>query len=215
MFPEVDLKTFVNISDDLASNAKILIDKGEFTAEQLAEIKKTAKFVREDIAKSGKTIEKVVQEAGALIYKSDFATHMTNVAGFTQQRGIIGGHNLANFENYLTTNRIEINRLPTPNNSTIDGLTELTYQIKKADGSGGWKSGSFKKSLYDPAKLTDAEMVQFGKEAMDEGILSNRIRLQTNSNTVINGVSKNGMKFTGYKDPNTGEILNFHPVLNW
>lgn len=53
---EVDLKTFVNISDDLASNAKTLIDKGEFTAEQLAEIKKTATFVREDLAKSGKTI---------------------------------------------------------------------------------------------------------------------------------------------------------------
>lgn len=53
---EVDLKTFVNISDDLASNAKTLIDKGEFTAEQLAEIKKTATFVREDLARSGKTI---------------------------------------------------------------------------------------------------------------------------------------------------------------
>lgn len=53
---EGDLQIFVNISDDLANNAKTLIDKGEFTAEQLAEIKKTATFVREDLARSGKTI---------------------------------------------------------------------------------------------------------------------------------------------------------------
>jgi Bacterial EndoU nuclease len=139
---------------------------------------------------------------------------LTDVAGFTQQRGVIGGHNLTNFESYLTNNTIEINRLATTN-SSIDGLTELTYQIRKADGSGGWKSGSFKKTIYDPSKITDAQITQLGKEAMEEGISSNRIRLQTNSNTIIDGTSSNGMKFTGYRDPISGEILNFHPVLNW
>lgn len=38
---EVDLKTFVNISDDSGCYAKTLIGNGEFTAEQLNEIKKS------------------------------------------------------------------------------------------------------------------------------------------------------------------------------
>jgi|GEM_PF-5014216 len=50
---------------------------------------------------------------------------------------------------------------------------------------------------------------------MEEGISSNRIRLQTNSNTIIDGTANNGMKFTRYRDPIIGEISNFHPVLNW
>lgn len=169
-------------------------------------------YVLENRAREAKV--KVVQGAGTLVYKFDFATHMTDVAGFTQQRGVIGGHNLLNFENYLTTNAIDINRVST-NNGVIDGLTELTYQIKKADGSGGWKSGSFTKTIYDPSKITDAQVIQWGKEAMQEGVSSNRIITQTNSNNIINGFSANGMKFKGYQDPITNEISNFHPVLNW
>jgi predicted small secreted protein len=152
--------------------------------------------------------------AGSVIYKSDFATHLTDVVGFTQQRGVIGGHNLSNFENYLTANAIEINRLSSANGS-IDGLVELSYQIKKADGSGGWKATIFKKTIYDPTKITDGQVIQFGKEAMQEGITSSRTVLQTGSNTIIKGEASNGMKFLGYQNPATGEVLNFHPVINW
>jgi hypothetical protein len=157
---------------------------------------------------------RVVNGAENIIYKSDFATHLTDVVGFTQQRGVIGGHNLSNFENYLTSNAIDINRLSTTNGS-IDGLVELSYQIKKADGSGGWKTTVFKKTIYDPAKISDAQVIQLGKEAMQEGLTSSRTVLQSGSNTIIKGEASNGMKFLGYQDPATGEVLNFHPVISW
>lgn len=66
-FTEVDLKIFVNISDDLSANVTTLAKQGEVTAEQIAEIKKTAKFVKEDLAKSGKGVEKVVNGVGNLL----------------------------------------------------------------------------------------------------------------------------------------------------
>ncbi|MGG8496758.1 fibronectin type III domain-containing protein [Tenacibaculum sp. TC6] len=149
-----------------------------------------------------------------LVYKTDFAKHLKEVEAFSQKRAITGGHNLADFNNYLINNNIEINRLGMRSGS-VDGISELTYQIKKADGSGGWKATEFKKTLYDPSKLSDQDMIKYGKEAMDEGILSNRMIVQPGSNTIIKGESSNGIKFLGYRDPVTLEIKNFHPVINY
>ena len=171
--------------------------------------------IKEDIAKDLENLaggKNVV--AGNIIYKSDFQIHLTDVIGFTQQKGVIGGHNLANFENYLTSNAIEINRLSMIE-SSIDGLTELSYQIKKADKSGDWKSTIFKKTLHNPLKISDMQIIQLGKEAIQEGIRSNRLISQHGSNIIIKGKASNGMKFIGYQDPITGKILNFHPVINW
>lgn len=68
---------------------------------------------------------------------------------------------------------------------------------------------------YKSAPSGDASIIQFGKEAMDEGIKSNRTVIQPGSNTIIKGESSNGIKFLGYQDPTTGEILNFHPVISY
>lgn len=56
-------------------------------------------------------------------------------------------------------------------------------------------------------------MIKYGKEAMEEGIKNNRIKLQQGSNTIIKGRSSNGITFNGYQNPETGEILNFHPII--
>ena len=149
-----------------------------------------------------------------LVYKTNFAKHLKEVDAFSQRRAVTGGHNLSYFNNYLRNNNIEINILNTRNGS-VDGISELTYQIQKADGSGGWKTTQFKKTLYDPSKLSDLDMIKWGKEAMDEGILSNRITIQAGSNTIIKGESSNGIKFLGYRNPVNGEINNFHPVINY
>ena len=58
--------------------------------------------------------------------------------------------------------------------------------------------------MYDPTKITDDEMIKWGKEAMKNGIKNGR---------VINGVASNGLKFRGYIDEVAGVITNFHPVL--
>ncbi len=165
-------------------------------------------YVFDDVTK------KMVNEVGDVIYRADFVEHLIDVKGFTQRRAVSGGHNLDNFNNYLSSNNIQINRISTSNGS-VDGISELTYQIQKADGSGGWKSTQFKKTHYDPSKISDIQMTDFGKEAMNEGLKANRTVIQQGSNTIIKGESTNGIKFLGYQDPTTGEILNFHPVINY
>ncbi|MEN9918687.1 MAG: hypothetical protein RL662_1123 [Bacteroidota bacterium] len=107
----------------------------------------------------------------SLTYHSNAINHLTNVDGFTQQRGVIGGHNLTNFESYIINNAIDINILTTVD-SPIDGLIELSYQIRKADGSGEWKNTIFRKTLYDPSKISDAKMTELGQEAIKEGLNS-------------------------------------------
>jgi hypothetical protein len=149
-----------------------------------------------------------------LIYSNDFSIHMINITNYSQKRGLTGGHNLVNFNNYLVQNNIEIQRISLTE-SSINGISELTYQIRKADGSGEWKSTYFKKTLYNPSIISDEQMIQYGKEAMIEGLSNNRIISQENSNTIIKGQSINGIKFIGYQEPITKEIVNFHPVINY
>ena len=147
-------------------------------------------------------------------YKAGYDAHMIAVQEFTQTKAVVGGHNETNFENYLSSNNIEINRIET-NNGDVDGIKEIKYQIKKADGSGEWKTRVFPKTVYDPDKISDAKMIVFGKEAMAQGLNANDITIQPNSTTIIRGESSNGIKFLGYQNPSNGEIINFHPVINF
>lgn len=137
--------------------------------------------------------------------------HLSDVVSFSQKKGVTGGHNLQKFEKYLIDNNIEINRISIVK-SSIDGIVELTYQIKKTDGS-GWKTQLFKKTLYDGKKISDTDMIKYGKEAIEEGIKNNRIKYQQGSNNIITGKSSNGIIFNGYQNPQTGEIINFHPII--
>lgn len=72
----------------------------------------------------------------------------------------------------------------------------------------------FTKTIYDPSKITDAKMIEYGKEAMQEGLNAGRTFSQS-TNVIIKGESSNGIKFFGYQNPTTGEITNFHPVINF
>jgi hypothetical protein len=58
-------------------------------------------------------------------------------------------------------------------------------------------------------------MTNYGKEAMVEGVKSNRTVTQQGSNTIIKGETSNEIKFLGYQNPSTGEVLNFHPVISY
>jgi hypothetical protein len=74
----------------------------------------------------------------------------------------------------------------------------------------------FKKTIYDPNIISNKDIVKFGKEAMDDGIKSNRIRaLDGQNKETIQGTASNGLKFEGIRNVETGEIDNFWPVLEW
>lgn len=62
------------------------------------------------------------------------------------------------------------------------------------------------KTVYDPTKISDNQMYEWGQTAMNNG------KVQPDGRTII-GTSPNGVKFIGYLN-DAGEVTNFFPVLN-
>lgn len=69
---------------------------------------------------------------------------------------------------------------------------------------GQYKTITYPKTVYDPSIISDTQMIQWGKEAMESGVVTGR---------VVTGYSSNGLKFTGFIDEATGKITNFYPAL--
>ena len=63
------------------------------------------------------------------------------------------------------------------------------------------------KTVYDPKVYSDQQIIQWGKDAMQEAISANRV-----TGRVVIGYAPNGMRFTGYIED--GKITNFFPSFD-
>lgn len=170
-------------------------------------------------------------------FKSGYDKHLIEVEGFKAKPtiGIKGGHNLENLEKYILDNfgdqvkniNQAVTKTPHPD---IPGIYEVKYKLPVYDGlsianggkgnfTGQWKEYKNPKTVYDPKVFSDEQILKLGREAMEEGIRSNRIRIDTRPNAVsdelLGYVEVDGKKlqFIGYRDKVTGEITNFFPVI--
>lgn len=170
-------------------------------------------------------------------FKSGYDKHLIEVEGFKAKPtiGIKGGHNLENLEKYILDNfgdqvkniNQAVTKTPHPD---IPGIYEVKYKLPVYDGlstanggkgnfTGQWKEYKNPKTVYDPKVFSDEQILKLGREAMEEGIRSNRIRIDTRPNAVsdelVGYVEVDGKKlqFIGYRDKVTGEITNFFPVI--
>ena len=57
--------------------------------------------------------------------------------------------------------------------------------------------------------MKDEQKVQWGKEAMQNGIDNNNII----NESIVEGIAENGLKFRGFLSAN-GEITNFFPLAD-
>ena len=133
---------------------------------------------------------------------------------FNQKNGIKGGHNRVNFEKELfSKGGIIKSEQPTG----VDGITRITYGIPKKDGSGKimrdtagnimYKTpGSNPKTVYDPAKFTDKQMLDMSVNAAAKEYLKAKQNQKNQYSSEWGGV-----KFHVYLNPRTGEITNVHP----
>lgn len=154
-----------------------------------------------------------MEGTGNLIFKSGFDDHLIKAQGIVRKgnKGVVGGHNLDSFNDILrkqgwNVDELIISKTPHP---SIDGVFEIKYKIPALDNTGKVIEGQFKnipypKTVFDPNKISNETMIQWGKEAMQNGTKNGRI---------IDGYAENGLKFRGYIDEATGEITNFFPVL--
>lgn len=67
-----------------------------------------------------------------------------------------------------------------------------------------YKTIKYPKTVYDSSVISNEQMIQWGKEAMESGVVNGRR---------IEGYASNGLKFEGFIDLTTDEITNFYPVL--
>ncbi len=168
---------------------------------------------------SGETIGGSGGPGNAVKLGSNFESHLTTVEGFTQKNGISGGHNETAFSNYFKESNIPINIVSKTQNPAIEGIYNIEYQVGALDYTGkkyvegAFKNDILKKTVYDSSKISDSQITNWAKEAMNEGISANRIFTQKNGTVVVEGVSNNGLKFRGYKDPMTGDITNAYPYF--
>lgn len=146
-----------------------------------------------------------------LKYREGHDKHLIEVEDIVWKKGkgIVGGHNLDHFENAFKSNVWDLNeyiisKQPHP---TVDGIYQIEYKLPAKDAAQNYVEGHYKKvgtpkTVYDPSKISDSQIIEWGKEAMENGVTNGRVRV---------GVASNGLKFTGYIDEVTGEIKNFHP----
>lgn len=114
------------------------------------------------------------------------------------------------FEQTLTRTGFELDDLvigfPVPH-PTINGIYSQKYTVPAYDGRGnfiGFKNIKDPKTIYDPTVISNRQMLDWGWEAMDNGVVFGRM---------IKGKSSNGLEFVGFIDDN-GAITNFFPTLN-
>ena len=89
---------------------------------------------------------------------------------------------------------------------TINGIYSQRYTVPAYDGRGnfiGFKNIKDPKTIYDPTVISNRQMLDWGWEAMDNGVVSGRI---------IEGSASNGLKFRGYIGDD-GSVTNFLPIF--
>ncbi|HZG76703.1 MAG TPA: RHS repeat-associated core domain-containing protein [Paenibacillus sp.] len=149
--------------------------------------------------------------SNGLKFKAGFDKHLIEVEDVVRKgnKGIVGGHNLENFEKAFTDRgwSLDENIISKTTHPTVSGIYEIKYQIPAVDTKGNIIPGQYKnipnpKTVYDPSVISNEQMLQWGQEAMKKGIINGRI---------VTGTASNGLKFQGYIE--NGEITNFFPTL--
>ena len=160
---------------------------------------------------SGTVVSEGIGNGKVHSFKPGYDTHLIEVEDVVRKgnKGIVGGHNLVNFEKAFTDRGWSlaeniISKTPHP---TIKGVYEVKYRIPALDKMGNIIPGQYKnipnpKTVYDPSVISNEQMLKWGQEAMANATVNGRI---------ITGISSNGLKFQGYI--NNGEITNFFPTI--
>jgi hypothetical protein len=151
---------------------------------------------------------KVDKLAGNIRYSDALENHFINSAGFNQEKGVIGCHNQQNFYKEVAERNVKM--VSETVHSSVKGIKEIEYQIP-AQRQGNlpvnhpkYKAKILQKTIYDANIINDAQMVQWGKEAMANSTVTDGI---------ITGIAQNGLRFMGFLD-NYARIKNFYPILS-
>ena len=145
-------------------------------------------------------------------FSMNLKNHLIQGEGINQRRGVAGGHNRENFLNTLSQGG---GRIVKEESTNVDGITRIHYEIPRLgrDGKpdGTYKAISSPKTVYDPIKFSDHEMLEMGQKAVAKGYVSS---VKASNNYLKNYQDSqqiNGIKFRYYIDKDTKGVTNVHP----
>ncbi|WP_010052476.1 T7SS effector LXG polymorphic toxin [Carnobacterium maltaromaticum] len=144
-------------------------------------------------------------------FSANAQNHLKDVEIVSTKKGVVGGHNMTEFNNALKNQGVDINDLiiSKKQHPTIDGIYEVEYRIPRKDIAGNiaepvsYKNIKQPKTIYDSSIISDEKMYLWGQEAMKNGTIDGRL---------VEGTASNGLKFRGYLN-DVGEITNFFPII--
>jgi hypothetical protein len=166
---------------------------------------------------AGYNIKLSRSESGAISVKDAYGmsielntnNHVTKFDGFSQKKGINGTHNQNEFMKAVENNNVSI--VETVEHPTIKGLSEITYRIPAVDSAGNptgnFKSGTFRKTVYDPSIISDARMMGLAQEAATKGY-----QQAIEQGKGAYDAQAGGINFRTYLN-NDGSVRNIHPLF--
>jgi len=101
-----------------------------------------------------------------IAFDPNLRTHISTVDGFSQKKGVGGGHNLDAFNQAVLERNLKI--VSSTKHPTSEGITHIRYQIPAVDRAGnvtGYKNKIYEKTVYDPKLISDDKILQLGQDA--------------------------------------------------
>ena len=145
-------------------------------------------------------------------FSMNLKNHLIQGEGINQRRGVAGGHNRENFLNTLSQGG---GRIVKEESTNVDGITRIHYEIPRLgrDGKpdGTYKAISSPKTVYDPIKFSDHEMLEMGQKAVAKGYSDLLERNRLDPKVYQDSQKINGIKFHYYIDTETKGVTNVHP----
>ena len=145
-------------------------------------------------------------------FSMNLKNHLIQGEGINQRRGVAGGHNRENFLNTLSQGG---GRIVKEESTNVDGITRIHYEIPRLgrDGKpdGTYKAISSPKTVYDPIKFSDHEMLEMGQKAVAKGYVSSVKASNDYLKNYQDSQQINGIKFRYYIDKDTKGVTNVHP----
>jgi Bacterial EndoU nuclease len=141
-------------------------------------------------------------------FDKDIANNLTKFDGFSQKDGISGTHNLDEFTKVALDKGVKITE---QKDGLVNGIKQIEYKIPAYDRYGnvtGYKSETFRKTVYDPKLFSDQKILDLGQQAAAKGYsqaISNGFREYT--------AEAGGIQFRVYLDGKTGAVTNFFPKV--
>jgi hypothetical protein len=152
-------------------------------------------------------------QASGLRFKRDYETHVSKRDySVPRSRGIGGAHRLDEFMKAVQSGEIQIvSRTPHP---TLKGVEEIEYRMQVLDRTlkptGQWQAKPKPKTVYDPAMISDEQMMLWGRQAFAEAVAAGRIKP---GKTEWDGVTPDGIEMHGYISEKTGVVTGFFPKM--